>query len=190
MTGTGVHLFKIPNAAFCLPSSVTLQSTKESICVWKLGWNTLSFLFYINVKSRKIELSSIFYQKRRARSFPRSEIFSEGRVDATRVLIFSSALRKFTYAISSHIRLNTLAITTSADRGVFVFLNIEKIIVWSGLLCSLLYTPPCARCSLTTWQSWWRASTGTLSPSTSWPPGCSQQHQEHLLQTSRPGRDV
>ena len=108
MTGTGVHLFKIPNAAFCLPSSVTLQSTKESTCVWKLGWNTLSFLFYINVKSRKIELSSIFYQKRRARSFPRSEIFSEGRVDATRVLIFSSALRKFTYAISSHIRLNTL----------------------------------------------------------------------------------
>ena len=111
MTGTGVHLFKIPNAAFCLPSSVTLQSTKESTCVWKLGWNTLSFLFYINVKSRKIELSSIFYQKRRARSFPRSEIFSEGRVDATRVLIFSSALRKFTYAISSHIRLNTLLST-------------------------------------------------------------------------------
>ena len=108
MTGTGVHLFKIPNAAFCLPSSVTLQSTKESICVWKLGWNTLSFLFYINVKSRKIELSSIFYQKRRARSFPRSEIFSEGQVDATLVLILSSALRKFTYAISSHIRLNTL----------------------------------------------------------------------------------
>ena len=80
------------------------------------------------------------------------------------------------------------AATTSADRGVFVFLNIEKIIVWSGLLCSLLYTPPCARCSLTTWQSWWRASTGTLSPSTSWPPGCPQQHQEHLLQTPRPGR--
>ena len=112
MTGTGVHLFKIPNAAFCLPSSVTLQSTKESTCVWKLGWNTLSFLFYINVKSRKIELSSIFYQKRRARSFPRSEIFSEGQVDATLVLILSSALRKFTYAISSHIRLNTLVKTS------------------------------------------------------------------------------
>ena len=39
------------------------------------------------------------------------------------------------------------------------------------LLCSLLYTPPCARCSLTTWESWWRAGTGTPSPSTSWPSG-------------------
>ena len=137
MTGTGVHLFKIPNAAFCLPSSVTLQSTKESTCVWKLGWNTLSFLFYINVKSRKIELSSIFYQKRRARSFPRSEIFSEGRVDATRVLIFSSALRKFTYAISSHIRLNTLVWAQkklSAKLGPDRFLTL-----WSLKILSLTF---------------------------------------------------
>ena len=138
MTGTGLHLFKIPNAAFCLPSSVTLQSTKESTCVWKLGWNTLSFLFYINVKSRKIELSSIFYQKRRARSFPRSEIFSEGRVDATRVLIFSSALRKFTYAISSHIRLNTLACRIILSAPVpFLFLwtldfNFLDLNMWLG----------------------------------------------------------